>query len=525
MQAVGADRVRAEPLELTLYARDAGHERGDASVVCVARSTADVAAAVRVAGAARAALRGSGERHRPGGRRDTRRRKRRDRHDEVEPGARRRRRRRVSRGSSPACSTSTCSARFAHLGLHYAPDPSSQAACTIGGNVGDQRRRSALPGSRRDLGPRARGRRRAPRRQRGPARRAGARRARIRPARDASSGARGRWASPTRVAVRLVPDPPAVRTLLLDFVAIEDAAATVSGIIAAGIIPAALEMMDADITRAVEDFVGAGYPRDAAAVLLVELDGLEAGVLSEVDAVSRDRARARSTVRPGRGRRRRAGAPVEGTQVRVRRDRPDRARLLPARCGRPADAPRRRAPAGPRDLRGGTAHGHERLPCRRRQPAPAARLRRTRAGDLGRASRPPATRSCGRASRRAASCRGSTASVSRSVTRCRLVFTADDLDAQARLRDAFDPAGPVEPGQGPPRGEPLRRARGGPRGHVDLRPCSRRAPSSTSARRSRPQPGSTPQEVARIATSVARRRATPSPCARPQGSSGTSPPT
>ncbi len=75
--------------------------------------------------------------------------------------------------------------------------------------------------------------------------------------------------------------------MLLDFTAIEDAAATVSGIIAAGIVPAALEMMDAEITRAVEDFVGAGYPRDAAAVLLVELDGLPGGVDHESDAVAR----------------------------------------------------------------------------------------------------------------------------------------------------------------------------------------------------------------------------------------------
>ncbi len=90
----------------------------------------------------------------------------------------------------------------------------------------------------------------------------------------------------TRVAVRLTADPPTVRTLLLGFATIDDAAATVSGIIAAGIVPAALEMMDAEITRAVEDFVGAGYPRDAAAVLLVELDGLEAGVRADADAVS-----------------------------------------------------------------------------------------------------------------------------------------------------------------------------------------------------------------------------------------------
>ena len=82
----------------------------------------------------------------------------------------------------------------------------------------------------------------------------------------------------TRIAVRLTPLPPAVQTLLLDFTSVESAAAAVSGIIAAGLVPAALEMMDAEITRAVEDFVHAGFPRDAAAVLLVEVDGLPAGV-------------------------------------------------------------------------------------------------------------------------------------------------------------------------------------------------------------------------------------------------------
>jgi glycolate oxidase len=91
--------------------------------------------------------------------------------------------------------------------------------------------------------------------------------------------------------VRLTPLPPAVRTLLLDFTSVESAAAAVSGIIAAGLVPAALEMMDAEITRAVEDFVHAGFPRDAAAVLLVEVDGLPDGVdaaASIVDRVGRE---------------------------------------------------------------------------------------------------------------------------------------------------------------------------------------------------------------------------------------------
>jgi glycolate oxidase len=77
-----------------------------------------------------------------------------------------------------------------------------------------------------------------------------------------------------------------VRTLLLDFDDIDAAAATVSGVIAAGIVPAALEMMDARITRAAEDFVHAGYPTDAAAILLIEVEGLADGVADAVDRVS-----------------------------------------------------------------------------------------------------------------------------------------------------------------------------------------------------------------------------------------------
>ena len=190
------------------------------------------------------------------------------------------------------------------------------------------------------------------------------------------------------------PTRPTVRTLLLDFTAIDDAAATVSGIIAAGIVPAALEMMDAEITRAVEDFVGAGYPRDAAAVLLVELDGLEAGVR----AAGRRRlvASASSTAR---------------ASVRVAADDAERAllwkgrksafgaiaRIAPDYYLHDAVVPRTRLVDVLRQVvrrsRRAAAHDDERLPRRRRQPPPADRVRRARAGDLGAGARPRATRS------------------------------------------------------------------------------------------------------------------------------------
>jgi glycolate oxidase len=100
-------------------------------------------------------------------------------------------------------------------------------------------------------------------------------------------GSEGTMGIATRIAVRLTPNPPAVRTLLLDFATVRDAAAAVSGIIAAGVVPAAIEMMDAAITNAVEAYVGAGYPTDAAAVLLVEVDGLPGGVAAESEIVER----------------------------------------------------------------------------------------------------------------------------------------------------------------------------------------------------------------------------------------------
>ncbi len=91
-------------------------------------------------------------------------------------------------------------------------------------------------------------------------------------------GSEGTLGIVTAACVRLTPIAPAVRTMLLDFERVRDCAATVSAIVARGVVPAALEMMDRGIVRAVENFAHAGYPTDAAAVLLVELDGLPAGV-------------------------------------------------------------------------------------------------------------------------------------------------------------------------------------------------------------------------------------------------------
>jgi glycolate oxidase len=170
------------------------------------------------------------------------------------------------------------------LGLHFAPDPSSQQSCSIGGNVAMNSGgphclaygvtsthvlavEVVLPnGSVTTLGgvdPEPDGY----------------------DLRGAFVGGEGMLGIATKIAVRLSPNPPAVRTMLLDFARVDDGASTVSAIIAAGIVPAAIEMMDARITRAVEDFVHAGFPLDAAAVLIVEVDGLPAGVDAAVATV------------------------------------------------------------------------------------------------------------------------------------------------------------------------------------------------------------------------------------------------
>ena len=104
-------------------------------------------------------------------------------------------------------------------------------------------------------------------------------------------GSEGTLGIVTRVCVRIMPIPPAVRTLLFGFDTVEACAATVTSIIARGVVPAAVEMMDQGIVRAVETFAHAGYPVEAAAVLLVEVDGTSAGVEAsarQVEAAARD---------------------------------------------------------------------------------------------------------------------------------------------------------------------------------------------------------------------------------------------
>ncbi len=176
------------------------------------------------------------------------------------------------------------SERVAHLGLYFAPDPSSQKACTIGGNVAENSGgphtllhgvtvnhvtgvEVVLPsGEIVNFGGKA-----------------------------AESfgydmtgffvGSEGTVGITTAITVKLLRKPEAVATLLGVFESVDDAARTVSAITAAGITPGALEMLDGWMLRTIEAFCHAGYPLDAGAVLLIELEGLREVVEEQALAV------------------------------------------------------------------------------------------------------------------------------------------------------------------------------------------------------------------------------------------------
>ena len=100
--------------------------------------------------------------------------------------------------------------------------------------------------------------------------------------RGAFVGSEGMFGVATKICVKLTQDPPDVATMLLDFATVADGAQLVSDIIADGIVPAAVEMMDQLCLRAVEEFIHAGLPVDRAAALLVEVVGLPAAVEDNV---------------------------------------------------------------------------------------------------------------------------------------------------------------------------------------------------------------------------------------------------
>ena len=172
------------------------------------------------------------------------------------------------------------------FGMRYAPDPSSQRACSLGGNIAEN---AGGPhclaygattnhvigmevvledGAVVQLG-------------------SGAREAAGYDLRGAFVGSEGTFGIATKILVRLLPLPETVRTFLGVFPDINAACTAVSAVIGHGIVPAALEMIDALSIQAVQNVTDAGYPNDAGAVLLIELEGLDeevAEVSGEVEA-------------------------------------------------------------------------------------------------------------------------------------------------------------------------------------------------------------------------------------------------
>ena len=181
----------------------------------------------------------------------------------------------------PGVRNAVVSELAAPLGLYYAPDPSSQIACTIGGNVSENsggvhclkygltlHNVLGVRGFTIDGEPIALG---------GEAPDA--------PGYDLLAlavGSEGMLFVVTEVTLKLLPKPQCARVILASFDDVEKAGAAVAGVIAAGIVPAGLEMMDRPATHAVEQFVGAGYDLDAAAILLCESDGTIEEVEDEI---------------------------------------------------------------------------------------------------------------------------------------------------------------------------------------------------------------------------------------------------
>jgi len=280
---LGSDRVRAHPLDRTIFAKDAGVTSGVVIAAVFPENASEVSAVVRIAQehntpivprGAGTGLAGGAVPAEPGLLVVLTRL---NEIHEVDEDAR-------TAWVGPGVVNLDLSKELEPIGLHFAPDPSSQQACTIGGNVGTNAggphcladgttiahilavELVTADGDVLMLGSEAPDQ----------------------PGLDLRAivvGSEGTVGLVTRVLVRLTENPPDVATLLIGFASIKGAAATVSGIIAAGLIPAALEIMDAPMVKAVENFVHAGYPTDAGAVLLAEVTGTPADVASGVETI------------------------------------------------------------------------------------------------------------------------------------------------------------------------------------------------------------------------------------------------
>lgn len=281
--ALGDEDVLEEPVELHLYSKDASLMRGEAVAVVFPQDAGEVSQVVRIAEKHRVPLvaRGAGTGLTAGA-------------SPTEGGIVLSTTALNSIDIDPDNRTAWVGAGVINLdlskaakpyGLHFAPDPSSQSACTIGGNVANNSggphclaegsTTSHVLGLEVVL--------------------AGGEvtifggQAPDTPGLDLKGvivGSEGTLGIVTRALVRLLPIEPDVRTLLMDFPDMESAARTVSQVIAAGLVPAALELMDQRMTIAVENWLQAGLPVDSAAVLLAEVVGETEGVESQAQLIA-----------------------------------------------------------------------------------------------------------------------------------------------------------------------------------------------------------------------------------------------
>jgi glycolate dehydrogenase FAD-linked subunit len=285
---LGDEDVLEEPVELYLFSKDASLMRGEPSAVAFPRDAREVAEIVRIAErhGAPVVARGAGTGLAAGASpteggvvvvttaMDT---------IEIDPDNR-------TAWVGAGVINLDLTHAAARFGLHFAPDPSSQSACTIGGNVANNSGgphclaegsttshvlgmevvlaggEIAILGSQAPDPPGL-------------------------DLKGAIVGSEGTLGIVTRALVRLMPIEPDVRTLLMAYDTVEDAARTVSDVVAAGLVPAALEMMDRSMIRVVENWLGAGLPTDSAAVLLAEVVGETDGVQSQAELIA-DVARA-----------------------------------------------------------------------------------------------------------------------------------------------------------------------------------------------------------------------------------------
>ena len=297
--AIGADAVRDTTTELALFGHDASNLVGRAGVVCYPNSTDQVRAIIDICRqhSVPFVARGSGT-GLAGGATPIdgavvvcTTKMNRILSVDVESG---------SAWVEPGVLNLDLTRHVAEWGLHFAPDPSSQQSCSIGGNVANN---SGGPHCLAD----------------------GVTSAHVLACdvvlsdgtevrlggndpeplgfdlRGAFVGSEGMFGIATAVCVRLTANPPDVRTMLLDFTDVRSGTDTVSAIIAAGMVPAALEMMDRLCLQAVEAYIHAGLPTDAAAALLVEVSGLPAAVEADARAIEEiGRANGARTVRIAR---------------------------------------------------------------------------------------------------------------------------------------------------------------------------------------------------------------------------------